>query len=161
MLITMDLFQIKSQKIPCNSPQILCIPTPFDNVLLNLSVNEKLLIEPNSVTCLLTKAQVAKWKTQSFEMELLKVPLIPKIPENMEIQICYAFILRLISKIDNLTLQSECFLEKIENVEKEIESGEGLIAQTFSNQHGRLTIGTQDLELLTNTLPKILYFQRN
>ncbi|HEX2579549.1 MAG TPA: hypothetical protein VHK67_04010 [Rhabdochlamydiaceae bacterium] len=104
-------------------------------------------IPPTILGETLSGACIYCWPLKNIQIELLKIQIDPSLPPGMKVSRCIAFLWRFKNSSKKMDLQFSCrFLPKQAKLKGEPESGEGLIAQSWSNANGRLTIGTEDEE---------------
>ncbi len=83
-----------------------------------------------------------------FYVEIVRLPINPKIPKDMKVDGCIAYLIRF-KCAKKLKPEFVCALQFADGIlEADPESGEGLAAQSFEHENIRLTIGTEDEEAL-------------
>jgi len=129
----------------------LSLSTPLGD--LNLEVimdNSKLSkILPQVSGEVSPNASIYAWVLKDIQIELLKVDIKPALSPPMKVSRCIAFLWRFRNLSKRIDLQFSCRLSfKGKKLEGEPESGEALIAQSWGDANARITIGTEDDELL-------------
>ncbi len=146
----LKLFDVEYIKIPINENPI-DIPTPFGKVHLEVFYNKIPLSQfvPNIFGEISNKSSVCIWAFNAVHIELLKTNIVPSLPLGMKVDQCIAFLWRFKSASNDLSLKLICrlaFNNKI--LEVVPESGGGLIAQSWTVQNTRITVGTEDEDYL-------------
>lgn len=148
----MELFKAKGSIFE-GSLNSLRLETPLKEISLNVSSNDLSLVstQPDQILIVQSnsKAIVTKWRNPNSLIELLKVELFPQLPKEMKVEKCFAFVWRVSPITEAIYFDFECTLEKPERFESHPESGEELVAQTFSDSNYCLTMGTEDEDYLS------------
>lgn len=130
---------------------ILSFPTPFGKIYFDLMFNGKNLseIKPTE-TQVGGETFISSWEISDCHIEFLRGNIIPRIPSHMKVENCIVGMWRIKNYNENLkvTFKTHLDMEHFSEVEKNSESGEGLICQSFENDVYKLSIGTEDEDFL-------------
>lgn len=118
------------------------------NVLIKFSQSN--FFSKNSIKKVLKykKSSVFILEEGGLYVEVVKLPIAPKIPKHMQVEKCIAYLIRF-KCLKKLQPQFICALDFADGIlEGDPESGEGMISQSFEHENTRLTIGTEDEDYL-------------
>lgn len=130
---------------------ILSFPTPFGDIYFDLMFNGKSLseIKPTE-TQIGGETFISSWEMSDCHIEFLRGNIIPRIPSHMKVENCIVGIWRIINYSVSLKVTFKTHLETkyFSELEKNSESAEGLICQSFENNVYKLSMGTEDEDFL-------------
>lgn len=143
----MNLFFIKKQATAIHANPLV-IKTPLGKVHFFCRFSEHSLsnLEPQKVELLNPEMILSSWSLDECHVEFLQLCFTPILPPGMEVNKCIGAVWRIKALSQNIAFELESSLES--NLLGVPESGEGLIAQSFENSPFKLSIGTEDEELL-------------
>jgi len=143
----MNLFTIK-QPVSITVADNLLVETPLGNLVFELffTGGSTLLNKPKESKFISSKAVLFSWEFKECLVEFLQVNFVPNIPFGMNVDRCIGGIWRVKSLSEKTSFKFCCRLKS--QIKPFPEPGEGLITQSFESDMIKLTIGTEDEELL-------------
>lgn len=125
--------------------------TPLGNILLNVCTEEfdTSVIPITEAYYLSNGGYVLCWYTDAIDAELMITPYNPPFPEDMKVDGCYAAVWRIRGKVKEISCRFISIWGK-EYTWTEVgpESGEDLESQAWENSKLKISLGTQDGEVL-------------
>jgi len=146
----MNLFLINDcSSFPSTTANSLRMETPLGQLRLNCLFNDRSLsdIKPQKSILINSKTILSSWMLEECYIEFLCLDFIPKIPLGMRVDKCIGGIWRIKNFNENVVFKFNCLLDS-SYLKSSPESGEGLLCQSFENFSTKLSIGTEDEELL-------------
>lgn len=124
--------------------------TPLGKVYLEVIVNEKVInnLPLDEKGRLGDHANVYIWNALDFHLEILRLSFIPKLPKDMKVSGCFAYICRFKNLSERMSIKFNCYLDPTQEIKGFPESGENLLAQSWEAEGIKLSIGTEDEDCL-------------